>query len=412
MRYRLATSSWGAEEEQALQDVIAGGQFTMGPRVAAFEREFAAFLGTRHCVMVSSGSAANLIMAAAMLYRSTEALRPGDEVVVPAVGWATTYFPFSQAGFRLRFADVDPRTLNLDPESLERAITPATAAVVTVNALGNPTDFAAVDRVLQRAGERHGRPIPLLEDNCESMGATYAGRQCGTHGLMGTFSFFFSHHISTMEGGMVCTDDDELAEILVCLRAHGWTRNLPQRSIVAGEKSTDPFEESFRFVLPGFNVRPLEMSGAVGSEQLRKFPAFLRVRRANAARFLAAMGPLADTFEVQREVETSSWFGLSLVVRPESGLARGAVVAALAEAGIDCRPVVTGNFARQEALRWLDHTIAGPLAGADRIHDHGLFVGNGERDLSEEIDHLAETLARVRAGRALAAAGGADVSDG
>ena len=261
--------------------------------------------------------------------------------------------------------------------------------------LGHPTDFGAVRTVLRTAEGRHGRPITLLEDNCESLGATYDGRQCGTHGLMGTFSFFFSHHMSTMEGGAVCTDDDELAEILVCLRAHGWTRNLPDESILVGRKNPNPFHESFRFVLPGYNVRPLEMSAAVGLRQLEKLPRFIATRRDNARHLQERLAPVAGTFTVQREIGSSSWFGFSVLVAPDGGHTRDQVVGVLTEAEIECRPIVTGNFARQEALRHMDHTVAGSLAGADRVHDHGFFVGNGERDLRREIDHLAATLTEL-----------------
>jgi CDP-6-deoxy-D-xylo-4-hexulose-3-dehydrase len=260
--------------------------------------------------------------------------------------------------------------------------------------------------VLAEAGSRFGREIVLLEDNCESMGATYDGRACGTFGLMGTFSFFFSHHISTMEGGMVCTDDEELFDILVCLRAHGWTRNLRAGSPLAAGAG-DPFEEAFRFVLPGYNVRPIEMSGAVGSAQLARFPEFLASRRANAFRWRSRMAPLSELFRVQRQPDSGSWFGLSVIVEPRAALSRREVVSALEAAGIACRPVVAGNFARQPALSWLDHTIAGPLAGADLVHDRGLYVGNSDRELAEEIDLVTETLASLcEGGAALRAAVG------
>ena len=125
----------------------------------------------------------------------------------------------------------------------------------------------------------------MFEDNCESMGAEYNGKQTGTFGLVGTFSTFFSHHMATLEGGFVTTDDEEIYHILLSMRAHGWTRNLPKENKVC-EKSDDWFEESFRFVLPGYNVRPVEMSGAIGVEQLKKLPIFLKNRRENAKLFM------------------------------------------------------------------------------------------------------------------------------
>lgn len=395
--FPLAFNTWGDGELGALRSVIESGRFTMGRHVEQFEREFATFVGSRHCIMVSSGSTANLLMAAALRFRSRGAIPPGAEIVVPAVGWSTTYFPFAQHGYELRFADVDLDTLNLDPGRLAEAITPRTRAVVAVNVLGNPCDFSAIGEVLEDAGARFGHEIVLLEDNCESMGASVDGRNCGTFGLMGSFSFFFSHHISTMEGGMVCTDDDDLADIVVCLRAHGWTRDLPQGSRLAAG-AEDPFQEAFRFVLPGYNVRPLELSAAVGSVQLARFDDFLRTRRDNAAGWCARMKPLDDLFRIQRQPLGGSWFGLSLVVDRAAPFSRADAVAALQDAGVACRPIVSGNFARQPALAWIDHTVAGPLPAADTIHDRGLYVGNAERALDAEIDLVARTLERL-AGR-------------
>lgn len=195
--FPLATSSWDEAERAALQRVIDSDRFSMGPEVAAFEEEFACFTGSRYAVMVNSGSSANLAMAAALRHTQNPALRlmPGDEVIVPAVSWSTTFFPLHQYGLHLKFVDIDRETLNYDLAGLAGAIGPRTRAIMAVNLLGNPNDFDAIRALI---GTRN---IVLIEDNCESMGATFGGRQCGTFGVMGTFSTFFSHHISTMEGG-------------------------------------------------------------------------------------------------------------------------------------------------------------------------------------------------------------------
>lgn len=392
--FPLAFDSWSDDERAALQRVIASGRFTMGPEVSQFEAEFAAYFGAQHAIMVSSGSTANLLMAAALRFRTSGAVPPGSEVVVPAVGWSTTYFPFAQHGYRLRFVDADRATLNVDCDALTAAISPETRAVVVVNILGNPCDFDAISAVIAAAEARYGHEIALLEDNCESLGATYGGRACGTIGLLGSFSFFFSHHLSTMEGGMVCTNDRELAEIVTCLRAHGWTRDVPADSpLAAGEH--DPFQEAFRFVLPGYNVRPLELSAAVGRVQLGRFEGFLDRRRANAHRWVELMEPLAPWFRIQQQPATGSWFGFSIVLEPEAPFERATVVAALEAAGVQCRPVVSGNFARQPALRHIDHTVSGPLAAADEIHERGLYVGNAERPLEEELELVASTLSSL-----------------
>lgn len=385
MRYPLANSSWDHEEIAAIQAVVDSRMFTMGARVAEFEKAFADYTGSRHCVMVNSGSSANLVMVAALRYRKRGALMPGAEVIVPAVSWSTTYYPLYQYGLKLRFVDIDRDTLNYDLDKLARAIGPPTRAIMLVNLLGNPNDFGRIAKIV---GERD---IVLIEDNCESMGATFEGRQTGTFGTMGTFSTFFSHHISTMEGGMVVTDDEELYHILLALRAHGWTRNLPKHNHISSPKSDDPFAESFRFVLPGYNLRPLEMSGAIGLAQLRKLPQMVAERRRNAERFLELMKDF-PFLRPQREIGQSSWFGFSMVVEPDAPVTRADLLAALTRAGIDVRPIVAGNFAKNEVLRWFDYTISDNLPNAESIDEAGFFIGNHHYLLGDEFAVLRGAL--------------------
>ena len=381
--FALATSSWGAEEHAALAEVIASGQFTMGEKVATFERDFARFCGSRYCVMVNSGSSANLLMVAALFYTRNPKLRlqRGDEIIVPAVSWSTTYAPLHQYGLRLKFVDIDLETLNFDLEQLKSAITPRTRAIMAVNLLGNANDFEAIHGLIA------GRDIVLIEDNCEAMGATFDGQQTGTFGVMGSFSAFFSHHISTMEGGMVVTDDEELHHIMLSLRAHGWTRNLPQHNLVCGSKSDDPFEESFRFVLPGYNLRPLELSGAVGIEQVKKLPALVAARRDNATALQQVMAG-HPSLMLQREIGRSSWFGFSLVIRPGVPRARRDLINDLRAAGFECRPIVAGNFAKNPVVQYFDHEIHGELPNAQYIDGQGLFVGNHHHAMPEAVQAL------------------------
>lgn len=383
-RFPLATSSWDQAEYDAIQRVIASDRYSMGTEVAAFEAQFAHQFGAAHAIMVNSGSSANLLMTAALFYTSNPALRlqRGDEIIVPAVSWSTTYAPLGQYGLRMKFVDIDLHTLNYDLDALAAAVTDHTRAIMVVNLLGNPNDF---DRIRAIIGDR---PIVMIEDNCESMGATFNGRQCGTQGVMGSFSAFFSHHISTMEGGIVTTDDEELYHVMLSLRAHGWTRNLPKFNRLTGEKSDDPFEESFRFVLPGYNLRPLEMSGAIGQEQLRKLPSLIAGRRANGALFQEKMGNHSK-FLIQDEVGESSWFGFSLVLRPGAGLDRRDVVRDLSAAGFECRPIVAGNFAKNPVMQHFDHDIHGTLKNAEYIDANGLFVGNHHYPIAEAIEALA-----------------------
>lgn len=384
-KFPLATASWGPEELGAMQRVISSGMYSMGENVKIFERDFAQFVGSNYCVMVNSGSSANLLMVAALFYTKNSRLKlqRGDEVIVPAVSWSTTYYPLYQYGLKIKFVDIDLFTLNYDLEQLAQAVTEKTRAIMAVNLLGNPNDFAQIEKMI---GDRN---IVLIEDNCESMGATFHGKQAGTFGVMGTFSSFFSHHISTMEGGLVVTDDEELFQILLSLRAHGWTRNLPQNNLVCASKSDDPFEESFRFVLPGYNVRPLEMEGAIGVEQVKRLPKLIAERRKNGKLLQAAMHDHPEII-IQDEIGESSWFGFSLVIRPGKKLRRSDLVAKLDSLGFECRPIVAGNFAKNEVVKYFDSEVHGSLKNAEHIDQNGLFVGNHHYPLPEAIDALLQ----------------------
>jgi CDP-4-dehydro-6-deoxyglucose reductase, E1 len=384
-KFPLATSSWNEKEINALHRVIASDRYSMGSEVAEFEKDFAEYFGTNYAVMVNSGSSANLLMTAALAYSKNPKynLKPGDEIIVPAVSWPTTYYPLSQYGLHLKFVDVDLDTLNYDLDALSSAISDKTKAIMIVNLLGNPNDYHAINALI---GNRN---IFIIEDNCESMGATYKEKQAGTFGVMGTFSCFFSHHISTMEGGVVVTDDEELYHIMLVLRSHGWTRNLPKFNKVTGEKSDDLFEESFKFVLPGYNLRPLEMSGALGKEQLKKLPQLVKGRQKNGRLLQKKLSDHSD-FTIQKEIGASSWFGFSLILRPHIKYERADLVRKLDNLGFECRPIVAGNFAKNDVMQYLDHSISGDLKNAEYIDHRGLFVGNHHYPIGEAIEILSQ----------------------
>lgn len=382
MQYKLATSTWDEKEIEAIQSVIESDLYSMGPKVEKFEKDFADFFGSKYAVMCSSGSTANLLMVAALFYTKNPYLKRGDEIIVPTVSWSTTYFPLQQYGLKLKFVDIDINTLNYDLAELKKAITENTKAIMAVNLLGNPNDFIEIQKLIL------GKNIVLIEDNCESMGAKFNNKFTGTYGLMGTFSSFFSHHIATMEGGVVITEDEELYHILLCIRAHGWTRNLPEKNHVSN-KSEDWFEESFKFVLPGYNVRPLEMSGAIGIEQLKKLPRFIKQRRKNAELFIQLFSD-SKRFIIQQEIGESSWFGFSLVINDNSK--RSEIIQLLTESNIDCRPIVTGDFTQNPVLKYFDYEVIGGIPNSKRIHNDGFFVGNSHLDLTNELNYLKNKL--------------------
>jgi len=335
-RHALAVSTWDAAEVEAACAVLRGGRMTMGDVTSEYERQFAAYVGTRYAVACNSGSSANLLMVAAWTLRYGR-----GTVIVPALGWATCYAPFQQHGWRLRFVDCDRETLNFDLAALWRANEHDDAdLVLAVNVLGNPNEFGGFPR-----------RVRVLEDNCEALGAEYGNRRTGSFGEMASHSTYFAHHISTMEGGVVTTSDRHFYHMLLALRSHGWTRHLPADNIFGVAPGV------FDFVLPGYNVRPTEVSSAIGLAQLAKLPRLVAQRRDNARRF-----PL----KTQREIGASSWYGFAVFDDD----------VAIARRTCETRPVISGNFLRSPSLKHYDYEVCGATPNADYIHDHAVMIGN------------------------------------
>ena len=380
MIYPLASSSWGQEEVEAIQRVIETNMYTMGKHVKEFEDKFAETFNSKHAIMVNSGSSANLLMLSLLKWK----YKLTGDIIVPAVGWATTYFPVSQNGFKLNFVDVDPDTWNIDVTKIRQAITPNTCAIMPVNLLGNSCDYQEILKIC----DEHN--LLLIEDNCEAMGAKWNDQYNGTIGLAGSFSFFFSHHIQTMEGGMVLTDNKDDADYMRSLRAHGWVRDLPDDSSLY-KKTGDPFNDNFIFATPGYNVRPLEMSGAIGLEQLKKWPQIMKTRLKNKEHFLSTFSNLSWC-RIQKETGTSSWFTFGLVLEGELKGKRAEVIKILTEAGIQTRPLASRNFLKQPVMRDLEYIDNNNYDAANDIHDNGFFVGNGSQDVTKGLTEMYNTI--------------------
>ena len=385
MIYPLASSTWGKEEIEAIQRVIDTDMYTMGKHVKQFEEAFAEKFGSENAVMVNSGSSANLLMLSLLKWK----YKLTGDIIVPAVGWATTYFPVSQNGFKLNFVDIDPNTFNIDVNKIKQAITPDTCAIMPVNLLGNSCDYQEIIKICDEYD------LILIEDNCEAMGAKWRNQYNGTIGLAGSFSFFFSHHIQTMEGGMILSDNKDDVDYLRSLRAHGWVRDLPDNSSLY-KKTGDPFNDNFIFATPGYNSRPGEMHGAVGLEQLKKWPSIMQTRMENKEHFFSLFAN-KPWCRLQKELGESTWFTFGVVLEGELKGRRAEVIKALSEAGIQNRPLASRNFLKQPVMRELDHIHnrvydGVDYPGADDIHDNGFFVGNGSLDLKAGISKMYDVM--------------------
>ena len=385
MKYPLACDTWDEKEINAIQEVIKSGRYTMGPHVKKFEQEFCDFFKCQDAVMVNSGSTANLLILALL----KEKYKLGGDIIVPAVSWSTTYFPIYQYGFKLNFVDVDKDTLNIDPQKVENAITKDTCAIFAVNLLGNSCNFNELNRI----AEKHN--LMLIEDNCESLGAiSDTDIYTGTVGHLGSFSFFFSHHLQTMEGGMIACQHKEDADFIRSLRAHGWCRDLPDDNKIY-KKTGDNFKDSFTFITPGYSVRPLEMSGAIGSVQLKKWSNMREQRVKNAEYFIEKFKTLKDV-KTQKEIGRSSWFGFSMIFTGDLANKRDLIVKKFYENGIECRPIVAGNFMKNPVIDYLTYIDNKDYEVANLIHDNGLFIGNDVRDLKGNIDEVYNILKEIK----------------
>lgn len=378
--YELSDDTWGSEEIDAINNTINSKKLTMGEKTREFEKSFAEYFGSKYAVMVNSGSSANLLAIAALVYSGK--LTEGDEVIVPAVSWSTTYFPLFQFNLKLKFVDIDLETLNIDVNELKKAINRKTKAIFAVNLLGNPNEF---DEILNICQDNN---LILLEDNCEAMGAKYYNKYTGTFGVIGTFSSFYSHHISTIEGGIAITDDEELYHYMLAIRAHGWTRNLPRDSKIYS-KNEDEFYELFNFIVPGFNLRPLEIEAAIGIEQLKKLEGFIQNRRKNAKYFINEINQIKE-ISTQKEIGESSWFGFPIILFGNLKGQRDLVVKKLRENNVEVRPIVAGNFVKNKAVEYMNYEISNELKNADYIHENGFFIGNHSQKEIEKLNYIVE----------------------
>ena len=391
MHIPLNTSTFGDEEIESAIEVLRSGRVTMGARCVDFEADFEAYLGGREAVFVNSGSSANLLAFFALANHAAPIMgrrrfAPGAEVIVPAVSWSTTIWPIIQCGAVPVLVDSDPLTLQMDLDQMRAALTDKTFAVCPVHVLGNTV---AMDEVLAFA---QAHDLWVIEDTCEALGAKFDGRLAGSFGDVSTFSFFFSHHMTTIEGGMVTTSNPELAELFRCLRAHGWTRNLKQRQQI--EKQHPDIDPRFLFVNTGFNLRPTEINAAFGRIQLRKLGSFNERRAAIAKEWTSRFRQMTDDgwFYPMAPVAGAEMahFGFPVICKDADTCE--ALQRRLEAHSIETRPIICGNMARQPAFAHIPHRVAGTLRGADRIMERGVLWGLHPMMSGLEVEFVSEVV--------------------
>jgi CDP-4-dehydro-6-deoxyglucose reductase, E1 len=367
---RLMEPTFSAEEIYAATETMLSTYTTMGKKVRAFEEQYANLYGHGYGVMSNSGSSANLLSIAALANPVTpNHLKAGDEVIVPALSWSTTIWPIIQHQLVPVFVDCDINTFNFDMEKLEAAITPKTKAIMLVHVYGNPCDMDAMMSLAKKYN------LHVIEDCCEAMGAEYDNKAVGRFGIMGNLSFFFSHHITTLEGGITVTDNFDIAETLRILRAHGWSREADEhQKYIQMYPHIDP---RFIFINLGYNLRPTEVNAAMGQIQLPKLAQFCDNRRQAAAFYLNSLKKYSEFFQFQAETPKGKhvWFGFPIIVKDNAPFTVKDITAYLQAHKIETRPIIAGNMARHPAFDMLNHKIAGNLDNADIVMKQGFAFG-------------------------------------
>ncbi len=387
-KYPLVSSSWDQDEIKAIKKVIKSDIYTYkGEYVKKFEKNFSKFFKIKNSVFVNSGSSANLLAVAALFFKKNKPLKKGDEVIVPALSWSTTYHPLQQYGLKLKILDINIDTLNVDVEEIEKYITKKTKLIVAVGILGNPLNLKKLANICKK------KNIYLMEDNCETMGAKVGNKFTGTFGIVNTFSTFFSHHISTMEGGVVTTNDNEIYNIILALRSHGWTRDIEKKTFYL--KKHQKRYEDYCFVLPGYNLRPTNLAAAIGCEQLRKINKMIAIRKKNH-KYFQKLFKDDERFYCQKLEFSGSSFAFTLILKKKYIKIKSKLYKKLKISNIEFRLITGGSFFEHPVKKYFNFTNPNGRKNVTYLHKHGFFVGNHPKDLRKELDHLKKSIEGIQ----------------
>jgi CDP-4-dehydro-6-deoxyglucose reductase, E1 len=360
---------------------------TQSKQVRLFEQEWSSWLGVKHSVFLNSGASANLLTMTAV----REAFGPG-EVIVPTLTWVSDVASVLQCGFKPVFVDINPRTLGMDDEQVIARLTPQTRAVFLTHILGYN---ALTQRLLD---ELKARNVPLIEDVCESHGATFQGRKLGSFGLMSNFSFYYAHHMSTIEGGMVCTDDPKLYETVRMLRSHGMVREADSDALKRSYREKHPdLNPDFIFAFPAYNVRSTEINAVLGRSQLKRLDQNNERRRANLRLFLDNLDP--GKYRTDFEIEGSCNYAFTLVLQKPDAAFRDRLEACLRAAKVEFRRGTSGggNQLRQPYLRRVvGDAECEKYPRVDHVHFYGYYIGNYPELEQSKILALCELLNQIR----------------
>jgi CDP-6-deoxy-D-xylo-4-hexulose-3-dehydrase len=383
----LNIPSYSWEEAYEAIDSIITTWVTMGEKVQKFERMFADYVGVENAVMVNSGSTANLLALSVLTNPViNNRIKMGEEIITPAITWSTTVFPIINVNAMPVLVDVDFDTYTMNTTEIQKAITDKTRAIMPVHILGNPCDMKKIMEI----AEEHD--LFIVEDCCEAHGAEFNGKKVGSFGDISTFSFFFSHHISTIEGGMILSNNEVYTELAKSLRAHGWIRELKNKNEIG--KKYKEIDERFLFINLGYNVRPTEIQGAFGIHQIKKLDTFIEIRRINARYWTEKLKVYSDYLLLPEERNDTKhvWFGYPVTVKPTAPFTRKELVDFLEKKGIETRPLMAGNMAEQPVMKLFKYRKVGNLSNSQNIMRQAFFFGNHHGIGKAEREYIADCI--------------------
>ena len=366
----IATPTYGFAEVNEAIDSLLSTWVTMGKKVKKFENNFAKYIGSRHAVMVNSGSSANLLALSILTNpKFSKRIEAGSEVLTPAVTWATTLFPIVNVNLVPSIIDVCLEDFNLDVDKLRKSITKKTKAIMPVHLLGNPANMKEIIDIAKEYD------LFVIEDSCEAHGAEFNNKKIGSFGDISTFSFFLSHHISTIEGGMLLTKNEEVFELAKSMRIFGSIRDQKNKKQIA--KKNPELDPRFLFDSLGYNIRPTEIQGAFGIHQIKKLEKFIKIRTGNANFWNKKLAKFSNylLLHSQRPNTRHAWFAYPITVRSPAPFSRDQLVNFLEKKNIETRPIMAGDITKQPAINLVKKKINRPLNNSKIIHSNSFFIG-------------------------------------
>ncbi len=393
--YPLLENTLSKEDLNAGIKVIKSEQLTMSKKTVNFEKHFAKKIGAKFALMVNSGSSANLLatFAAGNPLRKNR-FKLGDEALIPSVCWPTSLWPLIQAGLKPKFIDVEKETLNADPEKIISSISKKTKVILLIHVLGNSTDIEKIIKIAKR------KKIIVIEDTCESLGSKFGKKNLGTFGDFGTYSFYFSHQITSGEGGMIVCNNRDDYNILYSMRAHGWSRGVKNQKKI--EKKFKHLDPRFIFINSGFNLRPTDITAAIGHSQFKKLDRFKKIRDFNRNKIIQALkrsNKWKNQFsflKINKKVQPS-FFGFPIILNKRYFGRKNNLLKMLAKKGVETRPIISGNFLRQPVAKLyeLDKNKS-KFKNADEIQNLGFFIGLHTRKITNKsLNRLVNALLSI-----------------